>query len=64
MGLGVGRMSTEPKAGEGRVYNYGSLGLARPARCGDLPLGWVLEAWRRPGPPGMKEIVQKFQGRW
>ena len=50
MGVGVGRMSSEPKAGEGRVYNDRSLGLARPGRCGDLPLGWDLEAWRKAWP--------------
>ena len=43
-------MSTEPRPGEGRVYNHRSLGLARPGRHGDLPLGWVLEAWRKAWP--------------
>ena len=45
-----GRMSTERKAGEGGVYNYGSLGLARLGRHGDLQLEWVLEDWRKAWP--------------
>ena len=45
-----GRMSTERKAREGGVYNYGSLGLARLGRHVDLPLEWVLEAWRKAWP--------------
>ena len=49
-GAGDGEDEHRTQNGEGRVYNYGSLGLARPGRHGDLQLEWVLEAWRKAWP--------------